>query len=162
MKTLIVYESMFGNTHEVADAVAVGLAGTGLVDVVDVSWAPEVLDGIDLLVVGGPTHAFSMSRASTRAEAATQGATDASAIGIREWLDALPECSPPVRLATFDTHVAQKWVPGSAAKAAAHSAKHHGLRAVARESFYVEGTKGPLSDGERDRATAWGRSLAAA
>ncbi|MEZ3159871.1 flavodoxin domain-containing protein [Microbacterium sp. BWT-B31] len=159
MKSLVVYESMFGNTHDIAEAIAIGLADTGDVDILDVSNAPTDLAGVDLLVVGGPTHAFSMSRENSRSEAVSKGATDASTTGIREWLDALPAQGPHPPLATFDTHAKQRWIPGSAAKAAAKEAKHHGLRAVASESFYVEGTEGPLAEGELERATAWGRSL---
>ena len=70
MRALVVYESMFGNTEAVARAVADGLAEMHDVDLREVSQAPtEVIGRVDLIVVGGPTHAFSLSRPATRASA---------------------------------------------------------------------------------------------
>lgn len=75
MRALVVYESMFGNTRRIAQAIADGIrdgADVALTDVVD---APaDVPDDVDLVVVGGPTHVFSMSRKVTRREAARHGA----------------------------------------------------------------------------------------
>jgi flavodoxin len=71
----VVYESMFGNTKSVARAVADGLSERFDVDLRDVSQAPASDIGpVDLIVVGGPTHAFSLSRPATRASALEQGA----------------------------------------------------------------------------------------
>ena len=67
MRALVVYESMFGNTEAVARAVADGLAEMHDVDLREVSQAPiAVIARVDLIVVGGPTHAFSLSRPATR------------------------------------------------------------------------------------------------
>ena len=75
MKALVVYESMFGNTEEVARAVAEGVGETMDVSLHEVSTAPApITDLVDLVVVGGPTHAFSLSRPSTRADAIDKGA----------------------------------------------------------------------------------------
>lgn len=162
MRSLVVYESMWGNTEKVARALARGLAADGAVDVLDVSGeVPHELDGIDLLVVGGPTHAFSMSRPSTRADAVTKGAPRGhEQQGIREWLDSLPEGD--VAVATFDTRVGKvRHLPGSAAKKAAKEVRrHHVGRLVDLESFWVDDMAGPLLDGELDRAEEWGRGLA--
>lgn len=50
---------------------------------------------IDLVVVGGPTHAFSISRPQTRADAVEKGAQKGAAeTGIRKWLAALPAGQP--------------------------------------------------------------------
>src|SRR4051794_13533126 len=122
MKALVVYESMWGNTEHVAEAIASGLRQTMDVDLVDASQAPaEPGPEIALIVAGGPTHAFSMSRASTRADAASRGADHpASDPGLREWLDQLPPGHHSQRIATFDTRVDKvRHLPGSAAKAAA-------------------------------------------
>src|SRR5512140_2593882 len=74
MRAVVVYESMYGNTHLIADAIGAGLEATFDVRVVPVSHAgPEVIADADLVVVGGPTHAHGMSRASTR-KAAVQAA----------------------------------------------------------------------------------------
>jgi hypothetical protein len=165
MTTLLVHESHWGNTRAVAEAIAEGL-GTDdrSVQVVDVGAAPSPLPaGVDLLVVGGPTHAFSMSRASTRRDAHTQGAEPGhDGTGIREWLAGLPAPAAPPEVATFDTRVTQvRRLPGSAARAAGRLVGHHHLgKVVATESFFVEDSHGPLVDGELDRARAWGRQLA--
>jgi hypothetical protein len=96
MKTLIVYESMFGDTQLIADAIAAGLSANGAVDVVDVievGTAPTSIGvDVDLLIVGGPTHAFSMSRPSSREDASRQAGENAiisRGRGIREWLETL-------------------------------------------------------------------------
>ena len=73
MSILVVYESMWGNTRAVADAIARGLGPDTAV--VEVTRAPaDIPADVDLLVVGGPTHAFSMSRGTTRHDAAQRGA----------------------------------------------------------------------------------------
>ena len=162
MNALVVYESMWGNTEAVAGAVAEGLgAAVALRAVTD---APRrVPDDVDLLVVGGPTHAFSMSRPATREDAVEQGARPGRAArGIREWLDALP-ASDHLDVATFDTRVTKvRRLPGSAARKAAREIRSHHLgHVVDTQSFYVEDVAGPLLDGELERARDWGRHLAA-
>lgn len=160
MTTLVVYESFWGNTETVARAVADGIAGP--VEVVDVGAAPTALpEGTDLLVVGGPTHAFGMTRATTRHDAINQGgAAGHEEAGIREWLATLSPV-PGLDVATFDTRAAMvRRLPGSAARGAARTVSHRHLgNVVDTESFYVEGTPGPLLDGEVERARAWGRTL---
>ena len=159
---LVVVESMWGNTRAVAEAVAAGLGDEATV--VDVSVAPATLpDDLRLLVVGGPTHALSMTRQRTREGAVEQGAPHVhTEAGIREWLDSLPP-SDHIDVATFDTKSAKaKRFAGSAAKAAGKEVRRHHLgRLIATEDFYVAGTEGPLLEGELDRAQEWGAQLAA-
>ncbi len=164
-RALVVYESMFGNTEQIAAAVARGLqleeVDTGLVEVSSAS--NELTSGLDLLVVGGPTHAFSLSRTSTRADAVRQGAPEQRAqLGLREWLESvrLPQGQAP-EVASFSTMVTKvRWVPKSAGSTAAHLARRHGLRATRRPmGFLVDDTRGPLLGGELERAVAWGRRL---
>ena len=162
MKALVVFESLWGNTEQVARAIAAGLEESAEVEVVDVREAPASPGDVDLVVAGGPTHAFSMTRSSTREDAVRQGAPHGTGEpGLREWLDAQPRDAHH-RIATFDTRVTKvHHLPGSAAKSAARSARKHGYDLAARpESFYVEDMEGPLAAGELDRATAWGRTLA--
>ena len=166
MKALVVYESMFGNTEQIARAIARGLAKAAEVDVVEVSEAPPKPDAdVDLVVAGGPTHAFSMSRPTTRADAIDRGATEGErGFGLREWIDALPAGRHTEEIATFDTRVrTMRHLPGSAAKGAAKAAHRHGYQSAApAESFYVEDIEGPLLNGELERAEAWGQQLATA
>ena len=164
-RALLVYESMFGNTEKVARAIGEGLRSRLEVDVVRVDQAPAVLPAdLALVVVGGPTHAFSMSRTSTRVSASTQGATVMPLeTGIREWLDGLRQDDEPPQVASFDTRISKvRRLPGSAAKAAAKVLRRRGFKAiVGRESFFVDDTVGPLSSGELERARQWGIQLAA-
>ena len=165
MKALVVYESMFGNTKQVARAIARGLEKSAEVELVEVSDAPPNPDvDVDLIVAGGPTHAFSMSRASTRGNAIDRGATEGEqGIGLREWIEALPKGRHADKIATFDTRVrTMRHLPGSAAKGAAKAARHHRYESAApAESFYVDDIEGPLLGGELDRAEAWGEQLGA-
>jgi hypothetical protein len=163
VKALVVYESMFGNTEAVADAVADGLRRLMDVEVHEVTRAPHpVTDAVDLIVVGGPTHAFSLSRPATRAQALEQGARHGRKdLGLREWLAHLrkgPHCE---LVAAFDTRVEKaRWLPGSAARKAAKVARGLGYAPAGKESFYVVDTSGPMVPGELDRAEAWGGELA--
>src|SRR4051794_29450005 len=163
MRALVVFESMFGNTEAVALAVADGLARSMHVDVREVSQAPASLpDDVDLLVAGGPTHAFSMSRPASRAAAVEQGASaERSAIGLREWLDDLGRTTVKAPVATFDTRVYKaRRLPGSAARKALRVVRGQGIRTLGSASFFVEDTTGPLLHGELERAREWGRGLA--
>jgi flavodoxin len=165
MRALVVFESMFGNTREVAYAVATGLEKWIPVDVAEVGSAPTILgDEISLPIVGGPTHAFGMSRESTRSDAATKGTGPLVSMGegIREWLSKIGHPRGELLAATFDTKINKSWLPGSAAKAA-HK-RLRGLRfrmVLPPESFLVTDTTGPLVDGELARAEAWGEQVGA-
>ena len=164
MKALVVYESMFGNTEEVARAVADGLRERLEVEVVEVGDAPARLPApLDLVVVGGPTHAFSMTRQNTREDAVRQGATHPAGTGIRDWIDHLEAGRHTEYVATFDTRVTKvRHLPGSAAKSATKALRRHGFKSGAgTASFYVADVDGPLVDGELERARAWGGQLAA-
>jgi hypothetical protein len=114
MRAVVVYESMYGNAHLVADAIGVGLrAAVFDVNIVSVSQAgPAVLADADLVVVGGPTHAHGMSGASTR-KTAVQAVgkpsssrklePDALGLGLREWFGSLGYY--PAKAAAFDTRL---------------------------------------------------------
>jgi hypothetical protein len=165
MRALVVYESMFGNTQVIADAIADGLSGCMRVDSVEVGAAPASIgDDVELLVVGGPTHAFGMSRQGTRQDAAKQakeGLVVSTRVGIREWLADL-EGHPGVA-AAFDTRISKPRLPGSAARGAEKRLRRLGFRILApATSFYVEGTVGPLLHGEGERARRWGERLGSA
>jgi hypothetical protein len=163
MRALVVYETLWGNTEQVAREVAAGL-GADSVDVVDAASAPPAIENdVDLLVVGGPTHAFSMSTGSTRESARQQGATRIPASGIREWIERLSAPTSSVPVATFDTRVVNPRLPGSAAKKAMKKLVALGFQPAAKpETFGVHGYSGPVADGELERARQWGRTLAAA
>ena len=163
MRAWIVVESSFGNTLAIARAVAEGLGRFMTVDVLDVDDAPATVgDGVDLVVVGGPTHALGMSRPDTRRDAARQaGHSTVPKAGVREWLDSGP--TGVRQAAAFATRIDKGWVPGSAARGIAKRLRTLGATLVAKpESFRVVGTPGPLAAGELDRARRWGEQLVAA
>ncbi|MBH0781055.1 flavodoxin family protein [Nocardia bovistercoris] len=164
MRARIVYESMFGNTRAIAEAIADGLRDRGEVDVLDVVTAAEVPDApVDLLVVGGPTHAFGLSRPRTRGDAATKTDSPVSVdFGMREWLDGVSMPPRGTRAAAFGTKAATpRWLPGSAARGVGRRLRRSGYElADAPVDFFVGGLEGPLVAGEVERARAWGRRLA--
>jgi hypothetical protein len=166
VRALVVYESMFGNTEEIAQAVMEGLLGTVAAELVEVSDAPGAPpDDVDLLVVGGPTHGFGMSRPGTRDTARKEAGESlvSRGPGIREWLTGLPPAQRDVLSAAFDTRFDKpRWLTGSAARGAARLLRQRGYRPVIEPtSFFVTATGGPLADGERVRARQWGGTAGA-
>lgn len=174
MKAVIVYESMFGATREVAQAIAAGLlsaASVATVTVINVNQASETIAaGADLLIVGGPTHVHGMSRPESRAEAVKWAddpertltlEPEAPGTGVREWLESLAE-STGARGAAFDTRADFPRILSGAASNAIHKAlgKHGYTEAVPAASFLVS-KDGPLESGEHDRAQAWGQQIVA-
>lgn len=158
MKVLMVIESVFGNTRQLGEAVAAGLTeGGAAVQLVGVDDAPAAVDGVDLVVVGAPTHSRGLSTPATRAQAAKSGAAPVG--GVREWLGSVTLPDAPV--VVFDTATSHGWLSGSAAKAAAKllAQRSPSIHAAAR-TFLVAGTQGPLQSGELEAAHAWGRELA--
>ena len=169
MHAVVVYESMFGNTHVIADHVAAGLRTGMKTTVVPVHDATdEVISGADLLVVGGPTHVHGMSSHRSRQGAKEIAAKDddleldpdAEGDGLRDWFDDLAD-GHSGRAAAFDTRVhATAVLTGQASKGIAKRLRRHGFDLVVDpESFFVD-KENHLEPDEADRAEAWGRSLA--
>jgi flavorubredoxin len=166
MKALVVYESMYGNTAAIGEAIATSLRSNGLeVDAGPVSRIDTAAAaGVELLVVGGPTHAHGMSRPSTRKTAADDKANTFAeptvAPGLREWMDDLP---PGARrlAAAFDTRIDKPVVfTGSAAKGIARRLEHHGYRLLVGPECFLVSTKNRLLEGETAHAARWGQKLA--
>lgn len=170
MRALVVYESMYGNTHLVADAIGDGLGTAYQVDVVPVGRANrELLEDADLVVVGGPTHVHGVSRASSR-EAAVAAADkpghalpldpDAEGPGIRDWLDALP-ASLHAKAGAFDTRIDMPAVlTGRASKGIARRLRQHGLELAAEPESFLVTKQNTLEPDETTRARQWGQQLA--
>jgi hypothetical protein len=162
VRAVVVVESMFGNTRRVAEAIAEGLRPAVEAEVLDIGAAPEAIDpDVGLVVVGGPTHAFGMSRPSTRAQAVQEAGTSAGSpdVGMREWLEHLGPLGAGVVTATFDTRMKSRWA-GSAAPSASKLLRRRGVPTLApSHSFLVTDKGGPLAPGELDRAREWGAEL---
>ncbi len=170
MRAVVVYESMYGNTHMIADAIGSGLEPAFDVSVVPVSEAsPAVLADADLVVVGGPTHAHGMSRETTRksaVEAADKPGSDLKVEpgvpgpGLREWFDSLG--SYPVKAAAFDTRVhGPAMVTGRASKGVTRLLQAHGFDMVAAPESFLVDTHNHLEPQETGRAREWAATLAA-
>jgi len=174
MRAVVVYESMFGNTHAIADAIGTGI-GQGLEPVDDVVVVPVVeaggerLGDADLLVVGGPTHFRGMSRTRTRRWAASTAQKptndlvldrDAQSPGVRDWLTSLGHGH--TKVAAFDTRFKGPTVlRGRASKIISRKLQGHGCEMVAKpESFFVT-LQNHLEPDEEARAREWGKRLAA-
>jgi hypothetical protein len=169
MKALVVYESMYGNTRHIAEAIAEGLRCSIPAEVVLAHDAGALdLDGVELVVAGAPTHAWGLSRRRTREGAAVDATKHpdhlleslATKTGVREWLHDLARHSG-VRGAAFDTRLDKpKVVTGSAARAIQRGLHRAGVSVIAKpQSFVVTGMAGPLGSGEIERANQWGEEL---
>jgi hypothetical protein len=163
MRALVVYESWFGNTRQVAERIASALAAEAEVEVVSVDDPTPSFQHVELLVLGAPTHVHGLSGDRSRRGAIEQrGEEGESGIGARGWIDGLP-LAGATPVAVFDTRARKPaWLVGSAAHGMAVRLRKRGYRlAVEPESFFVRGTPGPLEEGELERAGEWGRKLAA-
>lgn len=156
MSGLVVYDSQYGNTKKVAEAVRRALAEKlSCLSIQIDSLQEDDLEGITLLVVGSPTQGFT-------ATAKTKG-----------WLDGLPPNSlKGVLAAAFDTRFTQEKIAevgilsflvsifGYGAKPIASRLVKKGAALIAEPAgFYVADTEGPLLDQELERAADWARQL---
>ncbi|MCK4863739.1 MAG: flavodoxin family protein [Dehalococcoidales bacterium] len=140
MKTLVVYDSVYGNTEKIARAI--GGAITGDVKVLHAGEAnPAELEGIDLLIVGAPTQA---GRPTPAMQAFLKKVTENAVNGMS--------------VASFDTRIPAKWVGifgYAAGKIGKNLKKKGGNLILPPEPFFVKGTEGPLKEGELERAASW-------
>jgi flavodoxin I len=146
MKALIVYDSVYGNTEKIARAIAEAITPSNEVKVVQAGEAnPLELASIDLLIVGSPTHGGRPTPA------------------VQDFLNKIPKLSlQGINVATFDTRSQAKLakVFGNAAGRIARNLKGKGGTLIASpEGFLVTGTKGPLKEGELERAAGWAKGM---
>jgi flavodoxin I len=144
MKTLVIFDSMYGNTEKIARAMAAALSGE-----VVIRRANEVIPGdlqkIDRLFIGSPT----------------QGGRPLKSM--QAFIDSLNETNlKGIKTAVFDTRIPAKWVTvfGFAAGKIAGALKKKGAVIITKEEgFLVKASKGPLLDGELERAAEWAKQL---
>jgi flavodoxin-like protein len=171
MRAVVVYESMYGNTHVVASNIADGLRASHEVTLVPVAEATgELVAAADLLVVGGPTHLHGLSSASSRQKARQAAAKpdsglsldpDADGPALRDWLGGL--AGRRALAAAFDTRL--NGVPlftGQASHGIGKLLKRHGYHLVLAPESFLIGQQNTLLDGESTRARRWGEALGAA
>lgn len=155
MKILVVYDSVFGNTEKIARACGSALEGRSEVSVMRVTEVkPEMLAGLDGLLVGSPTRAFTATPAT------------------KAFLKSIPSGSlKGVKVAAFDTRVDITEVKnafltfmvnlfGYAAEPIGKALqKKGGVQALPPVGFFVLDKEGPLKDGELERAAAWAQGV---
>lgn len=174
MHTLVIYESMYGNTHAIAKAIGEGARSSGDVTVVAAHEATDdLVTWADLLIVGGPTHARGMStdasrRSATEAAGNPDGWSDialdanAAGSGVREWLDGVGD-GQGKRAVAYDTRgFGPSFLTGRAASSIDKGLREHGFRLVAKPESFMIDTHQRLRFGEVDRARSWGKRIAAA
>jgi flavodoxin len=145
VNTLVFYESQFGNTKEIAHDICKELAFHGPARVMAIGdYTPRDLDGVDLVVVGGPTEAHTMT------------------MHMRQFVAKLDSKPVGIPAAAFDTRIkGPAFLWGSAAREIATRLRFAGFKLVAPpESFLVSMTKEPrLNEGEEQRAKTWAAEL---
>jgi len=155
LKTLILYDSYFGNTEIIAASIAKGLVERSEVSFIKVAEArEEYLKGIDLLIIGSPTRGF---QPSDRTKAFLKTLQPMSLNGIK--------------IASFDTRIYLKTIKSKAFRFIVNTGgyaaksihrvliKKGGVFIADPEGFYVTGEEGPLKDGEEARALKWSKML---
>ena len=144
MKTLVVYDSVHGNTEKIAQAI--GEAVGGEVEVLHAGAAdPSELKTVDLLFVGAPTH-------GGRASPGMQGFLKKLEGSTLEGID----------VAAFDTRLTARWVRifgYAAGRIGSTLEKMGGTLVASPEGFFVKGTEGPLKEGELERAARWAQEI---
>jgi flavodoxin len=145
MNTLVVYESQFGNTKKVAEAIGKAFEAAGPVRVVSTeAFEPSFISGVDLLLVGGPTQAHGITRP------------------MAQFLEGLAAKPAGIPAATFDTRVkGPVFLWGTAARDIAAKLRGAGFRLIGPpESFLVNLSKQPeLYQGEIEKAASWASEL---
>ena len=152
---MIIYDSMFGNTEQIARAIGAALGSQGDVGILKVKDVTrDQLKELELLIVGSPTRGFRPTPAIT---SFCKGTSPASLNGIK--------------VAAFDTRIATQDIKspvlrflvnrgGYAARPIAEHLKKRGAELlIPPEGFYVKGAEGPLQDGELERAADWARLI---
>jgi flavodoxin len=155
MKALVIYDSVFGNTEQIARVIAASLATKSSVEIYRAGEeTQQQLAGYDLLVVGSPTRGFRPTEAVT-----------ALLKRLR------PKELQGVQVAAFDTRFNADEIDSSGlrfiVKTGGYAAKRiadrlkkaGGSLAAPPEGFYVKDTEGPLKDGEIERAARWAAGL---
>jgi hypothetical protein len=160
MNAVVVYESHWGNTAAIARAVAEGLGPEARALTTDEASTAAIEDA-DLIVAGAPVIGFSLASDKMRQNIADDSAKapsppDLSHPSMRSWLRGLPPGH--ARSAAFETRI--WWSPRGATGDIERGLRTAGYLPVAKAAkFVVEGSYGPLRDGELERARRWGAEL---
>lgn len=145
MNTLVIYDSTFGNTAQLAQAMAdkLGEYGIARIALANEAGLTEV-EEVDLLLVGGLTQRHGLSPT------------------MKTFLKGFPRRTLQGKYASsFDTRYHMSaWKSGSAAQGIASRLKRAGASLIVEpESFFVAEREGPLEEGELERAAGWAEEI---
>ena len=140
-KIIVLYDSGFGNTKQIAEAIADGMGDSA--SLLHVSeFTIEHLNNLSAIIAGSPINGFMPTE---KMQAALKSIPAGALKGIKA--------------ASFDTRM-HIWIHGDAAKKISKSLAAAGADIISDPAlFRVTGKEGPLAEGEIERATAWGRKL---
>ncbi len=139
MKSLVLYDSNYGNTKIIAETIA-GVLGAELALVTDFNL--DGLTGVELLVVGSPIHAWHASSATAN------------------FLNNLEKNTLKGKfVAAFDTGYDSKLSGNAATKIQKGLTRAGGKSLIATHKFIVTGSEGPLGPDEVTRASEWANDL---
>ena len=170
MHAVVVYESIYGNTKGIAEAIADGLrhGDEAEVEVPVDRVAARGLEGVDLLVVGGPTHMHGMTSSMSR-KMAVKAAEDeglevepgaAEGLGLRSWLR--DQAGDGTLAAAFDTRAdASPTLTGMAARGIAKRLRDGARRSASPRKPSWRNPRVHWPPASSDRARRWGEALAA-
>jgi flavodoxin len=145
MNALVLYDSQYGDTERIAQAIADALGEFGEARAVRLNPAqPIELQGVDVFIVGCPTQGW---RPTPAIQSFLEGTSSEELRGLAG--------------ACFDTRFRlPRFMTGSAARVMARKLREKGVSLLAEpESFFVKGTEGPLREGELQRASTWARQI---
>jgi hypothetical protein len=164
MKTLIIYESLYGNTQRVAEELARVANDHGEVEMMKAEEAPsDAVAGADLVLIGGPTHVHGMSWKATRQGPGGDGVrplgTDAAGPGLRDWFHRVGRVDG-TPAAAFDTRFdGPEVLTGRASLGISRRLRHHGFAEVAAPKSFVVDRDNTLLEGEVARARQWASAV---
>lgn len=161
MKAVVVYETLWGNTASVAKAIAEGLgSGTKALNTTEAEKIKTA--DYDLIVAGAPVLAFNLPTETIRESIkANPGKApkpaDFSNPSLRSWLDKLPKGNG--KCAAFETRI--WWSPGGSIPGIFRRLRRAGHSPLGKgKKFIIQGSYGPMREGELEKAKEWGAELA--
>lgn len=154
MKSLILYDSLYGNTKKIAESIADTLSFSGKTILLSINETNQAdLEHVELLIVGSPTHGGRPTP------------------GLLSFLKDLEEKKlKGIRVAAFDTRFLEadlnfalrilvKTIGYASPKIIEQLILCGGEQATPPEGFIVKGERGPLAQGEIERVKNWAKQL---
>ena len=154
MKSIVIYDSVYGNTEKIAQAIGKVLQSKGASRVVSIKETTvEDLKGIEMLLVGSPTQAFNMLPAVDLVEESAEGQPVRHQGGCLRHAHGCQESQQQIP----DLHGI---LLGLCRREDRQGAGQQGRQPDRKpEGFFVDGREGPMTEGELERAETWAKKL---